>query len=943
MHDNVDRFDSVASGVMIRFTLFSMVGLMAVAATAAPLFPSPDDWRDETVYQIITDRWFDGDPSNNTANPDGTYNPSGTWDIHGGDFAGLREKLYYLQGLGVTAVWISPIPRNVNGAFHGYGAQDFTTVDPHWGAQAELEAFIQEAHAVGIRVILDVVTNHGGDLIGSYDSGWSSYRPAGDYNLTWWGSRRHAAPFDDLSYFHAHGAIDSWVDPNQILGELSGLDDLRTEDAYVRSAMVTIWSDWVTNLDADGFRIDTVKHVDLGFWQTWAPQVRANVAAAGKTNFFMFGEVFDGSEYKVGLYTGTQAGGAFALDSSLDYPLHFNTNSVFAAASTGASNIEGHYSAIPSNYDPAAQDRLVTFLDNHDNPRFLSGSRAGGDVARLEVALTFLLTSRGVPTIYYGTEQGFDGETDPWDREDMFDGQFEQGPSLGDNFDQTASLYRMTRRLNQLRRDHLPLRRGTQTAYEVHSAPDIYAYSRIASGEEVLVILNSDPVWWHQSDPWTTTFAQGTVLVDQLDPSFTITVGSGGVIGVMPIDALAHHVMVPLSAQTNIEPDVIAVAPSHDQDTVAVGSAITVTFSEPMNQSTVEAAFSTTPARTGTFSWDASGEVVTFTPSSDWPGFWQIEVLIADSAEDLGGATLRGGFRTLFHTAAGPPPDPPSPVGPLPIHSGPIVVDADDSDWTGTPGAADTAVIDVAAGEVIWTDSLGDDLGDGDYTYPTNGVFTGGDADIAEVRVAVWGDSVYFLIRPASIDPGAAFFTPYFGIAVDTDQIDGSGRTDLGIELGLANGGADAVLSSKLAWEVQAALPGQNPLRVIDTADQSLSGATAAFSQTTGVVEIALPFSALGHPAGQTWDFVVYSALETLDEIREVRQSNSTWNPGGGFDDDTSGNDPDIFDLIGSAAATQQGELAGYSGSLPAVIGGSALVIEFGDAVPVDLSVFTVN
>ena len=129
----------------------------------------------------------------------------------------------------------------------------------------------------------------------------------------------------------------------------------------------------------------------------------------GKPNFFMFGEVYDGSDSKCGSYTGTQSGGPFALDSVLDYPLYFLVNSVFATASGNTQQIENRYNAIPANYDPAAQMRLVTFLDNHDQPRFLSSGNANDNTDRLKVALAFLYTARGVPCLYYGTEQAFNG------------------------------------------------------------------------------------------------------------------------------------------------------------------------------------------------------------------------------------------------------------------------------------------------------------------------------------------------------------------------------------------------------------------------------------------------------------------------------------------------------------------------------------------------------
>ena len=140
--------------------------------------------------------------------------------------------------------------------------------------------------------------------------------------------------------------------------------------------MAEIYEYWIGQAGFDGFRIDTVKHVDMGFWQTWCPAVHAWAATNGRPNFFMFGEVYDGSDAKCGSYTGTQGGGPFKLESVLDYPLYFLVKSVFATATGNTAQIEKRYAAMAANYDPSAQNRLVTFLDNHDQARFLSAGNA---------------------------------------------------------------------------------------------------------------------------------------------------------------------------------------------------------------------------------------------------------------------------------------------------------------------------------------------------------------------------------------------------------------------------------------------------------------------------------------------------------------------------------------------------------------------------------------
>lgn len=639
------RTCSIARGALL-FAAACLISAAPAPTARAQGFPSPADWRDESLYQLLTDRFDDGDPANNTLQTN--YSPSAGAQSHGGDYAGIRRRLYYLRGLGITGLWISPHLLNGNGEYHGYAARDFYAHAPQFGSLAELQQLIADCHALGIRVVLDVVCNHGGDLFNN--NGYLA--PPGEYTLTYRNlARTHAAPFDSTQWWHKHGSIGNFTDPEQILGELFGLDDLRTEDPYVRGHLVDIWSYWITTLDADAFRIDTVKHTELDFWQVWAPAVRANAAAFGKTNFFMFGEVFDGSDFKNGIYTGTQAGGPFALDSVLHYPVHYATNSVFAHGSTGAQEIVNRYNALASNYDAAARERLVTFLDNHDNPRFLHSSLANNNTDRLHAALAFQYTARGIPCLYYGTEQYFNGGNDPFCREDMFDGQFEQGPSLGNNFDQTAAGYRYVRRLNQLRREHEALRRGTFTTRQVSSSPGLFAYSRLHAGKEVLVLINTGTSSSSTSG-FTTSYANGTILRDQLNPASTITVSTGGLIpGSIPVSPLEARVYVPDADYLTLDPDVTDCSIPIGTTISPVANPLILTFSQAMNTAATEAAFQTTPTVTGSFSWTAGDTVLTFEPSgASWPGPGLIRAGIAESATDAGGRSLRGGFQTEFST-----------------------------------------------------------------------------------------------------------------------------------------------------------------------------------------------------------------------------------------------------------------------------------------------------
>ena len=639
--------------------------LLATAAHAAP-FPSPADWRDENIYFIFLDRFYDGDPSNNNVESahGASYSPSDAHAIHGGDLKGVQQKLDYIKSLGATAIWVTPIVYNVgNSAFHGYGAQDFYQLAPHWGTMTDLSNMVSAAHARGIKVILDIVCNHSGDLIDSGDAGYPNFlAPPAGYNMRYTNpSQQHAPPFNITnatpstftSIFHNNGAIQNFgITQQVVLGELDGLDDFATETAYVRTNMAKIYEYWVGAGDFDGFRIDTVKHVDYGFWQYWCPQLHQYATSIGKSNFFMFGEVFDSSEALVGSYTGTMGGGPFKLDSSLDYPLYDTVNSVFATASGNTKQIEDHYNAIAANYDTNAWYRLVTFLDNHDNPRFLSSSEANDNTNRLAVALEFLYTSRGIPCLYYGTEQAFDGTTDPNNREDMFAGQFEQGPSLGDNFNETHPLYQLVAKLNNFRRLYQSVRRGVHNnRWNTPGGPGLFAYSRVFSNEEVFVVFNTASSTQTLSNR-STIYPSGTVLVNLLDTNETIVVTA--ITNTTPqisVPSMTAKIFIAQSLMQPLDPVIISQSPGHAATCISASAPIVLQFSKPMDINSVQAAFSVTPATPGTFTWNTLHDTMTFTPSTVWPTFTTNLIHLATNAVDsVSGNLLYAPFDTYFVT-----------------------------------------------------------------------------------------------------------------------------------------------------------------------------------------------------------------------------------------------------------------------------------------------------
>jgi len=613
-------------------------------------FASPDDWRDQNIYFIFNDRFSDGNAANNNANPQSGFDAANSRRIHGGDFKGIEQKLDYIKALGATTIWITPIPQNVgHSAYHGYGADNFYLLQPNWGSMTDLSNMVKAAHSKGMYVILDVVCNHKGNRVSTSSSTFS----LAGYPINWNNATHYPAPFNQLTNFHNNGGIQNYVDPDQILGELSGLDDLRTETMHVRTNMVNIYKYWIQAADFDGFRLDTVKHTDIGFWQYFNAEIRSFAASIGKTNFFQFGEVFDGSDGKCGYYTGTKAGGAFANDSVLDYPLFFKVNSVFATASGNTKQLEDRYNAISGNYDPSAEYRLVTFLDNHDQQRFMSANNANNNTGRLAVALSFLYSSRGIPCLYYGTEQNFNGSGDPNNREDMFDGQFESGPSLGDNYNMTQGSFLHIAKLNNFRRLYPSLRRGTHVnLWNESGGPGRYAFARRLGPEEVFIVFNTGSGTLVLPNR-PTSYAAGTVLVNMLDTNEKVTVVAG-VDGIpsISIGPSATKMFISEALWKPLDPVVVIQSPSHGATNFVANNSISLTFSKPMNTNAAQNAFSVTPPVNGFFTWSTNRTVMTFTPAPGFAGSSKIVLRVNTNAFDTASTNhVYSPFETFFHTA----------------------------------------------------------------------------------------------------------------------------------------------------------------------------------------------------------------------------------------------------------------------------------------------------
>jgi alpha-amylase len=521
-----------------------------------PVATHVSDWRQEVIYQLMTDRFANGD----LANDYGVVKDAPA-RYHGGDWRGLEEQLDYLSELGVTAIWISPIIKNVEtdadvDGYHGYWAQDFTRLNPHFGDLASLRRMIDAAHSKGIKVILDIVVNHVGQLffydinlngkpdervagagpliapqpdcsgvdprfcqtspvshISEYDpdydprgvQAWTSLGLAGPAPIifAYDPASNHIPPepeiFQQPWAYNRRGRVWSWDIQEQVqYGDFpGGLKDLNTEHPEVREALIQIFVSWALLTDLDGFRIDTLKHVEHEFWKTFAPEVRKRLAARGKRNFFMFGEAFDGSDQLVGSYTFDNM-----VDSAFYFPQHYQVFRDVFQQGLGTDRIErlfelrlkrsDVYGTVPheDGIGVPPNKALVNFIDNHDVARFLfneSFPDRKSNPDALDNALLFLFTEDGIPCIYYGTEQGFSGGNDPANREDLWTS----------GYSRQHRHFQWIQKLATLRKSHRALTHGdleiVWASDRTGDEPDagIIAFQRKVDSDYALVVINT--------------------------------------------------------------------------------------------------------------------------------------------------------------------------------------------------------------------------------------------------------------------------------------------------------------------------------------------------------------------------------------------------------------------------------------------------------------------
>lgn len=507
-------------------------------------FPSPQDWRDGWIYFLMLDRFNRADgkaPANMPYDQ-----PFG--QFQGGTFNGVRERLKYLKDLGAGAIWLSPVLKNRQsdrGTFHGYGIQDFLSPEPRFASvpgqgEDELRALVDEAHALGLYVIFDIVLNHAGDVFGYQNFGASAPGSTEARPIEWRDESGLARPdFPVVENIPtAQRAPNALVWPAELQrnsyfrrqgkggeegGDFESLKEFVTEARAgplfpVRNALILAYQYAIARYDVDGFRIDTLKYIERDFAQTFGNAMREYALSIGKKNFFSFGEVFD-SEERIAEFIGRNTrddSDLVGVDAALDFPLFFRLPSVAKGFSPPSEVIEVYRRRkqverdILSSHGEAGRF-FVTFLDNHDmQQRFRGASSDGPDPfdPQIILGIALLFGLQGIPCLYYGTEQGLHGRgnSDQFVREALW--------GKPNAFDRNHPLYQAIKRLSEIRDSEPALRYGRLYFRPIsgdgihfgtsHFAPGVLAFSRILNNREVLVIANANT----QGD------FQGYVLVD---------------------------------------------------------------------------------------------------------------------------------------------------------------------------------------------------------------------------------------------------------------------------------------------------------------------------------------------------------------------------------------------------------------------------------------------
>ena len=443
---------------------------------------------DDVVYLLMPDRFANGDTTNDRTpkSPDILDRTKGRF-YHGGDLAGVRQKLPYLKQLGITAIWMNPIYDNNDGTdtlevydkqpttgYHGYGATDLYAVDEHLGTMAEFKALVDDAHKAGIKVILDMVANH----TGPYHP-WVKDAPT----PTWFHGTQAKHPDNTwqtwtLANAYAHDSLrratlDGWF--------INILPDFNQDDPEVSRYLIqnTLW--WVGMSGMDGIRQDTWPYVPVSFWRDWMAAIKRQYPTLR-----VVGEVFDGDPAMIRFFEGTKStpgGVKTGVDYLFDFPLYYPIRDAFI----GGKPLKGVAQMLMRDHLYDTPDALMPFLGLHDVSRFMG--EKGATIEGLKLAFTTVLTTRGTPLVYYGDEIAIPGGPDPDNRRDFPGGWPSDARNAFEASGRTPEQQAVWQHVNTLLRTraaHADLRMARTEHLAVTDQQFVYRRGR------VVVALNND-------------------------------------------------------------------------------------------------------------------------------------------------------------------------------------------------------------------------------------------------------------------------------------------------------------------------------------------------------------------------------------------------------------------------------------------------------------------
>ncbi|MBL7111527.1 MAG: alpha-amylase [Bacteroidales bacterium] len=539
--------------------------------------PSPE-WEDQIIYFIVTDRFMDGDTTNNDQGA-GEYKPGDGGYWNGGDFRGITQKIDYIKELGATGIWITPPvanqwinPQKSGTGNHGYWASSFIDVDKHYGSLDDYKQLSASLHKNDMYLIQDVVVNHLGDFY-TYTGPYNPNDVTENFKVhdvpqpTQYPFMHNDAnnPEDrEMAIFHFTPNFQDHSDTiKKRMYQFADLDDLNTANPVVRKVLRSSYNHWIGEVGVDGFRFDTPHMVEHEFWHNFihsedaeAPGVEKFAIEKGKQHFLTFGETVyptfpydDSGDKKVARYLGSK--NKPEMQSVLNFPLVATINRVFQEqrpTSLMTYRLESLERLFPH------PEWMLNFIDNHDGARFLTQASHSS----FRQALLFIMTIPGIPVLYYGTEQELTGT-----RQAMFKGG--AGSLEEDRFITDNESFRFLQDLIRIRKENDAFRRGElKVLRDATGGPGVFIYELYHQDESVFVMLNtSESEKWADNIP--TGLEQGTLLKSFFSLSgeeIELTVDKEGNVnallgareGVILIPAEETGSVVPVSGTIKIDP-----------------------------------------------------------------------------------------------------------------------------------------------------------------------------------------------------------------------------------------------------------------------------------------------------------------------------------------------------------------------------------------------------